>query len=79
MDEVNYNETVILPFLEKKSKDLLGVNLVLEARLLAEMEKSRVLQAKVDLLQSKIDSMKKSKKKATTDGATAEALDGETY
>jgi len=78
MDEVNYNETIILPFLEKKSKDLLGVNLVLEARLLAEMEKSRVLQAKIDLLQSKIDSMKKSKKKAT-DGATAEALDGETY
>mgnify|MGYP003349202454 CR=1 FL=1 len=76
MDEVNYNETVILPFLEKKSKDLLGVNLVLEARLLAEMEKSRILQGRVDLLQSKLDSMKKRKK---TDGATAEALDGEIY
>lgn len=76
MEEVNYNESVILPFLEKKSKDLLGVNLVLEARLLAEMEKSRVLQAKVDLLQSKIDNTKKRKK---SDGAAAEALDGETY
>ena len=76
MEQVNYNETVILPFLEKKSKDLLGINLVLEARLLAEMEKTRVLQAKVDLLQSKIDSIKKRKK---NDGATAEALDGETY
>lgn len=78
MDEVNYNETVILPFLEKKCKDLLSLNLVLEAKLLAEMEKGKGLQGKVDLLQSKIDTIKKSKKKAT-DGATAEALDGETY
>jgi hypothetical protein len=78
MDEVNYNETVILPFLEKKCKDLLSLNLVLEAKLLAEMERGKGLQGKVDLLQSKIDSMKKSKKKPT-DGATAEALDGETY
>jgi len=77
MDEVNYNETVILPYLEKKCRDLLGNNLVLEAKLLAEMERTKALQAKVDLLGSKIDTMKRSKKK--TDGATAEALDGETY
>lgn len=76
MDDQNYNETVILPFLERKCRDLLGVNLVLEAKLLAEMEKSKNLQAKTEALQSKIDNMKKSKKK---DGATAEALDGETY
>ena len=76
MDEHNYNETVILPFLERKCRDLLGVNLVLEAKLLAEMEKAKNLQAKIEALQSKIDNMKKSKKK---DGATAEALDGETY
>ena len=76
MDDQNYNETVILPFLERKCRDLLGVNLVLEAKLLAEMEKSKNLQAKTEALQLKIDNMKKSKKK---DGATAEALDGETY
>jgi len=77
MDEVNYNETIILPFLERKCRDLLGNNLVLEAKLLAEMEKNKNLQGKIDLLQTKIDSIKKSKKK--TDGATAEAIDGETY
>jgi uncharacterized membrane protein (DUF106 family) len=76
MDDQNYNETVILPFLERKCRDLLGVNLVLEAKLLAEMEKSKNLQAKTEALQSKIDNMKKSKKK---DGATVEALEGETY
>lgn len=76
MDEQNYNETVILPFLEKKCRDLLGINLVLEAKLLAEIEKAKNLKAKTEALQSKIDNMKKSKKK---DGATAEALDGETY
>ena len=77
MEEVNYNETIILPFLERKCRDLLGNNLVLEAKLLAEMEKNKNLQGKIDLLQTKIDSIKKSKKK--TDGATAEAIDGETY
>jgi len=76
MDEQNYNETVILPFLEKKCRDLLGINLVLEAKLLAEIEKAKNLKSKTEALQSKIDNMKKSKKK---DGATAEALDGETY
>ena len=41
MDEVNYNEKVILPFLEKKCKDLLSLNLVLEAKLLVEQNKGK--------------------------------------
>lgn len=39
MEEVNYNETVVVPFLEKKCKDLLSLNLVLEAKLLIEQTK----------------------------------------
>lgn len=39
MNEVNYNDTVIVPFLEKKCKDLLSLNLVLEAKLLVEQAK----------------------------------------
>lgn len=39
MNEVNYNDTVIVPFLEKKCKDLLSLNLVLEAKLLVEQTK----------------------------------------
>lgn len=77
MSEVNYNETVVLPFLEKKCKDLLSINLVLEARLLAEMERCKGLQTNINTLQTKLDNSRKSKKKI--DGATAEALDGETY
>lgn len=77
MDEINYNETVIIPFMERKCRDLLGNNLVLEAKLLAELEKNKNLQAKIDLLQSKIDNTKRSKNK--TDGTTAVAIDGETY
>lgn len=77
MSEPNYNELSILPFLEKKCKDLLSVNLVLEAKLLAEMERSKWLKNKVDSLQAKIDSGRKSKKK--TEDQSSESLDGETY
>jgi len=77
MSEPNYNELSILPFLERKCKELLSVNLVLEAKLLAEIDKNRWLQNKVDVLQVKIDNTKKSKKK--TEGSTGESLDGETY
>jgi hypothetical protein len=77
MSEPNYNELSILPFLEKKCKDLLSINLVLEAKLLAEMERTKWLKNKVDSLQAKIDSGKKTKKK--TEDQSSESLDGETY
>lgn len=78
MSEPNYNELAILPFLERKCKELLAVNLVLEAKLLSEMERTKWLQGKVDSLQAKIDSTRKSKKK--TEGETTEgSLDGEAY
>ena len=41
MENVNYNEKVVVPFLEKKCKDLLSVNLVLEAKLLVEQSKTK--------------------------------------
>jgi hypothetical protein len=44
MDEVNYNDKVIIPFLEKKCKDLLSHNLVLEAKLLVEQNKLKDFQ-----------------------------------
>ena len=39
MEDVNYNDKVVLPYLEKKCKDLLSVNMVLEAKLLVEQNK----------------------------------------
>ena len=41
MEEVNYNDKVVLPFLEKKCKDLLSLNLVFEAKLLIEQNKAK--------------------------------------
>jgi hypothetical protein len=75
MSEPNYNELAILPFLERKCKDLLSINLVLEAKLLSEMEKTKWLQNKVDSLQTKLDKDKKTKKKSDS----TDTLDGETY
>lgn len=44
MENVNYNEKIVVPFLEKKCKDLLSVNLVLEAKLLVEQNKLKDLE-----------------------------------
>jgi prefoldin subunit 5 len=70
MSEVNYNETVILPFLEKRCKELLSLNLVLEARLLSCTEERNNLQREIDSLRAKEQKKRKGKDIA---------LDGETY
>lgn len=44
MEEVNYNETVLIPFLEKKCKDLLSLNLILEAKLVIEQNKVKYFE-----------------------------------
>lgn len=74
MKEVNYNETVILPLLQKKIQDLMNSNLIFEAHLLVEQAKNKDLQLRLDELQAKLDSLstKKKKKEEPT-------LDGETY
>lgn len=45
MENINYNEKVVIPFLEKKCKDLLSVNLVLEAKLMVEQNKYKDLES----------------------------------
>ena len=72
MSEVNYNETVVIPVLQKKYQELMNSNLVLEVNLMVEQTKNRDLQVKFDTLQTKLDSFSKKKKKE-------EALDGQTY
>lgn len=72
MSEVNYNETVVIPILQKKYQELMNNNLVLEVKLMVEQTKNRDLQTKIDALQSKVDGFAKKKKKE-------EALDGQTY
>ena len=42
MKEVNYNESVIIPLLQRKYQELMNSNLVLEANLLVEQAKNLV-------------------------------------
>ncbi len=70
MKEVNYNETVIIPLLQKKYQDLINSNLVLEANLLVEQAKNRDLTIKLEQLELKVGK----KKKGTESG-----IDGDTF
>ena len=65
MEEVNYNDKVLLPFLEKKCKDLLSLNLVFEAKLLIEQNKVKDFEVfanqeneKVEGLVNQIENLK---------------------
>ena len=58
MDEVNYNDKVILPFLEKKCKDLLSLNMVLEAKLLVETQKYKDFEQFAGNYTEEIDNLK---------------------
>jgi hypothetical protein len=60
MKEVNYNESVIIPLLQRKYQELMNSNLVLEANLLVEQAKNRDLAAKVEALEAKVGKKKKS-------------------
>jgi hypothetical protein len=69
MKEVNYNETVVIPLLQKKFQELVNNNLVLEASLLVEQAKNKNLMQKIELLETKTTKKKKGD----------DSLDGETY
>ena len=50
MNEPNYNETVVIPLLQKKFQDLTNTNLILEANLLVEKEKNAYLHRQIDFI-----------------------------
>lgn len=60
MKEVNYNETVIIPMLQRKYQELMNSNLVLEANLLVEQTKNKELMEKYQALEAKFGKKKKS-------------------
>lgn len=43
MSEPNYNETIVVPLLQKKWQDLMNQNLILEVNLLIEQSKVQKL------------------------------------
>lgn len=55
MSELNYNETIVVPLLQKKWQDLMNQNLILEVNLLIE-------QAKVQKLTKDLEKYNKKKK-----------------
>lgn len=68
MSEPNYNETIVIPLLQNKFRDLTNTNLILEANLLIERAKNADLTEKYNLLLNKLDKKKKNEK-----------LDGDTF
>lgn len=68
MSEPNYNETIVIPLLQNKYRDLTNTNLVLEANLLIERAKNADLTEKYNILLNKLDKKKKNEK-----------LDGDTF
>jgi hypothetical protein len=65
MNEINYNETVVIPVLQKKYQELVNNNLILELSLIVEQNKNKDLQIKITELQKKLEttSTNASKKK----------------
>lgn len=73
MSEINYNETVVIPVLQKKYQDLMNTNLVLEVSLLVEQAKNKDLEKKYLEVEQKVETLSKKKKKDDT------TLDANTY
>jgi len=46
MSEPNYNETIIIPFLQRKAQELMSTNMILEAHLLVEQGKVKATEDK---------------------------------
>jgi len=68
MSEPNYNETIVIPLLQNKFRDLTNSNLILEANLLIERAKNADLTEKYNIALNKLDKKKKNEK-----------LDGDTF
>ncbi len=68
MSEPNYNESVVIPLLQNKFRELTNTNLILEANLLIERAKNADLTQKYNIALNKLDKKKKNEK-----------LDGDTF
>jgi hypothetical protein len=63
MSEPNYNETIVIPLLQNKFKELVNSNLVLEASVLVERAKIQYLNSRIQDLESKLETYNRKKKK----------------
>lgn len=75
MSEVNYNESVVLPHLQRKYQELVNQVLILEINLQIEQARNKALTEQIKVLseQNTIKETPSKKKK------TENIMDGETY
>ncbi len=73
MSEPNYNETVVIPLLQKKYQDSANLALAYEANYLIEKAKNDFLQNEIKELTKKLENYSKRKKKDEI------ALDGQSF
>lgn len=73
MSEPNYNETVIIPLLQRKFQELISQNLMLEANLLVERERNAWLSGQLQSTESRLDTVSKRKRKEEPQ------IDGQTF
>lgn len=73
MSEPNYNETVIIPMLQRKFQELVSQNLMLEANLLVERERNAWLSGQLQSTESRLDTVSKRKRKEEPQ------IDGQTF
>lgn len=69
----NYNESVVLPFFQRKYQEYLHLSMINEINFLVEQKKCQELEQKVAELTRKLESQKKKKKEEEV------SLDGQTY
>lgn len=79
MNEVNYNEIIVLPHLQRKYQELTNQVLVLEINLMIEQDKVKKLSEQIQLLTAQLTAQNSSKDPSSKKKKTESVMDGETY
>ena len=79
MNEVNYNEMIVLPHLQRKYQELTNQVLILEINLMIEQDKVKKLSEQIQLLTAQLTAQNSSKDSSSKKKKTENVLDGETY
>lgn len=79
MNEVNYNEIIVLPHLQRKYQELTNQVLILEINLMIEQDKVKKLSEQIQLLTAQLTGQNTSKESSSKKKKTESVMDGETY
>lgn len=79
MNEVNYNEIIVLPHLQRKYQELTNQVLILEINLMIEQDKVKKLSEQIQVLTAQLTAQNSSKDSSSKKKKTESIMDGETY